>query len=220
MGISATIAKKAHNYKTVTTKATLSKNGSVTTKCASCGVVKSNTTIAKVSSFKISKTSLEYNGKIQKPGVTVKDSKGKTLKNGTDYTVKYSNDCKNVGQYTATITLKGNYSGTKKLTFKITPKGTSISKLTAGTKQLTVVWSKNTTQTSGYQIQYSTSSDMKNATIKTIGKNSSNSKKITGLKTGKKYYVRIRTYKNVKVDGKTVKIYSSWSKVKSSSKIG
>ena len=31
----------------------------------------------------------------------------------------------------------------------------------------------------------------------------------------KKYYVRIRTYKNVKFNGKTVKVYSSWSKSKS-----
>ena len=40
------------------------------------------------------------------------------------------------------------------------------------------------------------------------------SKRITGRKPGKKYYVRIRTYKSVKGRGKTKKFYSAWSKVK------
>ena len=34
------------------------------------------------------------------------------------------------------------------------------------------------------------------------------------LKAGKKYYVRIRTYKTVKVGGKNKKINSDWSKGK------
>lgn len=40
------------------------------------------------------------------------------------------------------------------------------------------------------------------------------SKKISKLKAKKTYYVRIRTYKTVKVDGKSTRIYSDWSKVK------
>ncbi len=207
------IAKKAHTYKKTTTKATTSKNGSVVEKCTVCGNVKSNVAIAKVSTVKLSKTSFTYNGKTQKPSVTVKDSKGKTLKNGTDYTVKYSKGCKNVGQYTVTITFKGNYSGTKTLTFKIVPKGTSISKLTAGKKQFTVKWNKDS-QGSGYEIQYSTSSKMKNAKTVKIGKSGTTSTTIKKLKSGKKYYVRVRTYKTIKVNGKSVKLYSSWSKVK------
>ncbi len=63
----------------------------------------------------------------------------------------------------------------------------------------------------GYQIQYSTSSKMTNATTKTISKNSTTSQTIKSLKSGKKYYVRIRTYKTVNGS----KIYSSWSSVKS-----
>ena len=81
---------------------------------------------------------------------------------------------------------------------------------------MTVKWKKQTKQTTGYQIQYSTkkkfTSGTKTATIK---KNKTTSKKITKLNKNKKYYVRIRTYKTVKVNGKSIKIYSSWSKVKS-----
>ena len=47
--------------------------------------------------------------------------------------------------YTATnktYTLKGNYSGTKSLTYTIIPKGTSISSLSAASKAFTVKWKK------------------------------------------------------------------------------
>ena len=71
-------------------------------------------------------------------------------------------------------------------------------------------------QTKGYQIQYSTDSKFKsgNKTV-TVNKNSTTKKTISKLKAKKKYYVRIRTYKTVKVNGKSVKLYSAWSKAKS-----
>ena len=56
---------------------------------------------------------------------------------------------------------------------------------------------------------------MKSAKTATVSKNSTTSQKISNLKSSKTYYVRIRTYKTVKVDGKSVKLYSSWSAVKS-----
>ena len=211
----AYIAAKGHSFKTVVTKATLTKNGSTITKCTTCQAVKAKSTIAKIASVKLSKTSFTYNGKTQKPTVTVKDSKGNKLKNGTDYTVKYSSGCKNVGQYSVTITFKGNYAGTKTLTFKIVPKGTSISKLTAGKKQFTAKWSAQTAQTTGYELQYSTKSSMSGAKTVTVGKNKTTSAKVKKLKGKKKYYARVRTYKLVKINGKNVKLYSSWSKVKS-----
>jgi hypothetical protein len=131
------------------------------------------------------------------------------LKNKTDYTVSYASGRKNVGSYTVTITLKGNYSGTVKKTFKINPKNTSISSVTAKSKGFTVKIKKYTTQTTGYQIQYSTSSNFKNAKTVTV-KNSTTSKTISKLSGKKKYYVRIRTYKTVN----GTKYYSSWSKAK------
>lgn len=204
----------AHKYKTTVTKASTKKNGSIVTKCTLCDKVISKSTIYYPKTITLSKTSYTYDGKAKKPGVTVKDSNGKTI-SLKYYTVSYSKGRKNVGKYTVTIKFKGNYSGTIKKTFTIKPKAASISKLTKGKKAFTVKWKKQTQQTTGYQIQYSTSSKFKNAKSVTISKNKTVSKKITKLKAKKKYYVRIRTYKTVKVNGKNVKIYSSWSKAKS-----
>lgn len=89
-----------------------------------------------------------------------------------------------------------------------------ISSLKKKSKGFTVKIKKQTVQTTGYQIQYSTSSKFSSAKTKLITKNKTLSKNVTKLKKKKKYYVRVRTYKNVKVNGKTVRIYSNWSKVK------
>ena len=70
---------------------------------------------------KIKVKAAKWTGKALKPAVTVK-YKGKKLKKGTDYTVKYSNN-KKIGKGTATITGKGNYKGTVKAKFTIKPKG-------------------------------------------------------------------------------------------------
>ena len=87
---------------------------------------------------------------------------------------------------------------------------TKITSLKGQDATITIKWKKKSNIT-GYQIQYSTNSKFKkgNKTIK-IKKAKTVSKKITGLKPSKKYYVRIRTYKIV--NKKTY--YSSWSKKK------
>ena len=192
-------------------------DGSVMTYCKRCRwVLEDSHTIARVTGVKLSATAYTYNGKVQRPGVTVKDSKGKTLKNGRDYTVSYSSGCKNVGRYTVKVTLKGNYSGTKSLTYNINPKGTGVSKVKAAKKGFKVTWKKQATQTTGYQVQYSRDKKFKkgNKTV-TVSKNKTTSKSVSKLSAKKKYYVRVRTYKTVKVNGKSVKLYSGWSKAKS-----
>ncbi len=209
-----TMPKTTHTYKTTTTKATTKKNGSIVTKCSACGNIKSSTAIYYPKKITLSATSYTYNGKVKKPSVTVKDSSGKIISAG-NYTVTYSSGRKNAGIYTVTIKFKGNYSGTVKKTFTIKPKATSISKLKAKVKGFTVSWKKQTTQSTGYQIQYSTSSKFNSAKTVTVGKNSTSSKTVSKLSANKKYYVRVRTYKTVKVNGKNTKIYSSWSKAKS-----
>ena len=87
---------------------------------------------------------------------------------------------------------------------------TTITSVKTKREAFTIKWKKKT-NIAGYQIQYSTNSKFKkgNKTIK-IKKAKTVSKKITGLKPSKKYYVRIRTYKIV--NKKTY--YSSWSKKK------
>ena len=213
--IKVTVGHNTHAYKQMVTKATTAKDGQTYKKCTVCGAVTGKTVIPKASNIKLSKTAYTYNGKVQRPGVTVKNSKGKALKNGTDYTVSYPKGMKNVGKYTVKVTLKGNYSGSKSMTYNINPKGTSVSKVTAAKKGFKVTWKKQATQTTGYQVQYSTSSKFKSAKTVTISKNKTTSKSVSKLSAKKKYYVRVRTYKTVKIGGKSVKLYSGWSKAKS-----
>ena len=208
------IAKIAHTTKQTVTKATPTANGKIVNYCSVCKKTLSTTVIPKASSIKLKATSLTYNGKVRTPKVIVKDRTGKTLVKNTDYTVSYAKGRKYVGKYAVKITFKGKYSGTKTLYFTIKPKATSISSLTAGSKKFTVKWKKQATQTTGYQVQYSASSKFSKAKTVTAGKNTTVSKKISKLSGKKKYYVRVRTYKTVKINGKSIRIYSGWSKAK------
>ena len=208
------IAKIAHTTKQTVTKATPTANGTIVNYCSVCKKTLSTTVIPKASSIKLKATSLTYNGKVRTPKVIVKDRTGKTLVKNTDYTVSYAKGRKYVGKYAVKITFKGKYSGTKTLYFTIKPKATSISSLKAGSKKFTVKWKKQATQTTGYQVQYSASSKFSKVKTVTVGKNTTVSKKISKLSGKKKYYVRVRTYKTVKINGKSIRIYSGWSKTK------
>jgi hypothetical protein len=202
------IPKTAHNYKTVTTKATTKADGKIEEKCSVCGTVNSSKVIAYAKTATLSATSYTYTGKAIKPTVTVTDSKGKKI-SSSYYTVKYTNNTK-VGKATVKITLKGNYSGTLTKTFKINPKATTISKLTATSKGFKVTWKKQAAQTTGYEIRYSTKSSMSGAKKVTVNKNKTTSTTVSKLNAKKKYYVQIRTYTTVK----GTKYYSAWSKAK------
>lgn len=154
----------------------------------------------------LSATKYTYDGKVKAPSVTVKNKNGGKIP-ASYYTVTYATGRKAVGKYKVSVTLKGNYSGSATKYFTIVPKSTTISKLTATKNGFKATWKKQATQTTGYQIQYSTSSSFSSAKTVTIGKNSTVSKSITKLKSKKKYYVRIRTYKTIS----GTKYYSSWS---------
>ena len=197
-----------HTYKKVVTKATLAKNGSVKNVCSSCGYTASKTTtLYKASKISLSKTVYTYDGKAQKPAVVVKDSQGKPIASG-NYTVTYASGRKNVGTYKVTVKMKGNYSGTKTLTFKINPAKTTI-KATAAKKSLKLTIGKKTTQVTGYEVQYATSKSFKSYKSKLLSGYSKTSLTLSGLKAKTTYYVRVRTYKTVN----GVKYYSGWSTV-------
>lgn len=140
-----------HSYKTTTVKATLSKNGKIVNKCSICGATKT-TTIYYPKTIKLPATKYTYNGKVQTPSVNIKDSKGNTLKKGTDYTVKYSGGRKNTGKYAVAITFKGKYSGTKTLYFNILPSKTSKITPICGTTSIKASW-KGVTGATGYKVQ-------------------------------------------------------------------
>ncbi len=158
----------------------------------------------------ISATSYTYNGKVKTPTVTVKNANGTKLVKNTHYTVTYSSGRKNVGSYKVTVKMKGNYSGSKTLTFKINPVKSSISKLVGAKKAFTVTVAKKSTQVTGYQIQYSTSKKFTSAKTKSLTSYKTTKATIKSLSAKKTYYVRVRTYKTVS----GVKYYSGWSAYK------
>ena len=204
------------NYETITTPASTSKDGSIVVKCSNCGDVKSTTTSAKIKSIALNKTSFTENGKVQKATVVAKDSANKTIA-ASNYTVSYSNsNSKKPGTYTATVKFNGkNYTGTKKLTYKINAKApakTTVKLSKAKKTSLKASWSKVANATS-YEVQYGTSKSFKGAkTVKVSSKSSSTV--LTKLKKNKKYYVRVRAVRTVKVDNKNTTLRASWSSAK------
>ncbi len=155
-----------------------------------------------------------YTGSAIKPAPVIKalgpDGTVVKLIKDTDYTLSYTNN-KAVGTAKITIKGKGNYTGTKTVSFKIRPKATTLKSVSAISKGFTVKWTRQAVQTTGYQIQYSTSSTFKSGNkLLKVTDNGTVSKKITGLEAKKKYYVRIRTYKMM--NGKA--ICSAWSSAK------
>ena len=171
--------------------------------------------VKKVGSVALKTTVYTYNGKVKKPAVVAKNDKKKVI-SASDYTVKYAAGRKNVGKYSVTVTFKNGYKGKYTKTFTILPKATKMSSVKAAKKAFTAKWAKQSVQTSGYQVQYSTSKNFKKSVkTSTITKNKTVSKTVKKLKAKKTYYVRVRTYKTVKVNGKSVKLYSGWSSAKS-----
>ncbi len=174
---------------------------------------------AKITKATLSANTYTYNGKAKKPTVTVKAG---TLKPATKISadtknidLTYSSGRKNVGTYKVTIKGKGNYTGTITKSFRINPKGVAISSLKSGKKALTVTWKKPAAnyrnQLTGYQIRYSTSSNMSIAKVVKVTSKTATTKTIKNLKANKKYYVQIRTYR-VK---NGVNYTSAWSAKKS-----
>lgn len=205
------ISPTGHSYSTSILFATPLLNGRVTKECWKCGKVISDKILYKASNIKIANAT--YNGKTQKPKATVKTSKNTLLKNNQDYVVVYPKNSKNVGRYKAKVDFIGYYMNYAYVEYNITPKSTSIKSLRSLSRGIQVNLKLQKTQTTGYQIQYSTSSKFKNAKTVTV-KNNVSTKKITKLLGKKKYFVRVRTYKTTKYSGMNYNIYSSWSSVK------
>ena len=149
-----------------------------------------------------------YSGKAKKPAVTV-TLNGKTLSEGTDYTVNYSNNVK-IGKAAVTVVGTGDYKGTAKGSFVINPKAVSKLTLKAGKNQLAASWKKGVGGV-GYELQYGLKKSFAGAKKAKISKTATVRRTLKGLKAGKTYYIRIRAWK--KVGGKTY--YSAWSGAKS-----
>ena len=171
-------------------------------------------TDASGATVKLSKTSYVYNGKIRKPSVKV-TLNGTALEKGMDFKITYPDNCKSVGNHKVKVEFVGMYEGAdRELTFTIKPAkmpaATSVKKLKGKKAAVTVSWKKVTTNNKGYLIQLATDKKFKKNVKYAEAKKDKTSKTVKGLKSGKKYYVRVCSF--TKVNG--VKVPTKWSKAK------
>lgn len=186
--------------------ATLTSSGSITYTCSVCGNTKKET-IAPVTNVSVSKTKFVYNGKTQKPTVSVIDSENNPV-DAIHYSLKYSKSAsKAPGKYTVTAKAGDkedersgwNYFFTKSFTYTIAPrqvKGLKVSKVAKTSIKLT--WTKRS-EAKYYQVYRSTDGKKwtKAATVST------NSATIKNLKAGTKYQFKVRAVDSTKkVTGK------------------
>ena len=197
-------ASYSNNTKVGTAKVTITGKGNYTGSVSKTYSIKNNFKKATVSGI----STKAFTGKNITQSITVKYN-GKTLKNGTDYTVSYSSN-KNIGTATVKIAGKGSYTGTITKTFKINPAKQEIQKLTAKSKAFFVDWAQKGSAT-GYEIQYATNSKFTSAKKVTITNKKTDKTTVSKLSGKKKYYVRVRSYTTVK----GTKYYGAWSASKS-----
>ena len=194
----------SNNTKVGTATVKITGKGNYTGSVSKTFKIKNNFKKATVSGI----SNKSYTGKNITQSITVKYN-GKTLKNGTDYTVSYSSN-KKIGTATVKIAGKGSYTGTITKTFKINPAKQEIQKLTAKSKAFFVDWAQKGSA-SGYEIQYATNSKFTSAKKVTITSNKTDKTTVSKLSGKKKYYVRVRSYTTVK----GTKYYGAWSASKS-----
>lgn len=183
--------KLGHAYSssfTVDQKATTENAGSKSQHCSRCKAKTQVTTIRKITSVKLSKTTFVYDKKQHKPSVLVSDSSGKALKNGTDYTVAFSKSSTKIGTYSVTVKFKGNYSGKITLKYKIVPKQVSSLKATQTKTSVTLSWNK-TAGAQKYRIYKYNSKKKTYSLLKTTEKTSC---KISKLKSGTDYIFAVK----------------------------
>lgn len=155
------------------------------------------TVIYKVGEVKLSKTEFTYNGKVQKPTVTVKDSKGESLVKGRDYKVTYSDDSKYSGKYSVIIDYIGNYAGGKTLYYKIIINAITPIVSDSSKDSVTLSWTKGHSD-----LVYRVYSVDSSGNLTKIADTKSGSYEITSLKTDTEYRFLVRAYVKDS-DGKT-----------------
>lgn len=209
------IAKTGHQYEEKVVAPTAAEQGYTLHTCRGCGDSYKDTYVdrlSEISKCKVSGVKLlyTYTGKEIRPAVIVKNGK-ETLSDKKDYTVTYKNNIRS-GQASVIVKGEGRYRGSITKKFLILPKKLNLSSIVSQrAKQILVKWKKDG-QASGYEVICAENRLFsKNKKVFNVSKKNITSKTIKGLKSGKKYYVKIRSYKMI--DGE--KCYGSYSAVKS-----
>lgn len=134
-----------------------------------------------------------YTGNEIEPNLVIK-YKDKVLTKNVDYKLSYKNNI-SVGIATVNITGMGQYTGSKKVTFKIVPKTvTGVKQTERTTSKIKLTWNKSS-KASGYYIYRATSKDGKYTKIATVTGYSKNYYTDSNLSSGKIYYYKIRSYR-------------------------
>ncbi len=165
-----------------------------------------------------------YTGDSIGPGITVTDDTGRKLVYKTDYTLVYEEGRVDVGRYYIKVNYQGNYTGSQTIYFYIIPGKGQFKSVLPLNEGFIVNWYSGggvtpESQISGYQIQYSRYSDFSNAATLTFGTSDEDyfsSYSTSRYKMGSKvkYYVRIRTFTDLVIDGKSTTLFSGWSDAK------
>ena len=148
-----------------------------------------------------------YTGKAKKPEVRLTFNR-EPLALGRDYTVSYKNN-KNTGRAVIVVKGTGNFSGERRVYFNIAPKKVFLKKVQSlGSGKIMLIWNRDK-RASGYQITCAGDKSFKGKKRNIILVGGKITKaKIVKLKKGKKYYVKIRSYKLIQ--GK--KVFGAYSR--------
>ncbi|MDO4363306.1 MAG: leucine-rich repeat protein [Clostridia bacterium] len=200
-----------HKYAEKITAATTESDGHIVKVCIVCGHIKEDRVINKIESVSLDYSSAVYSKYQFSPNVNVVDSSGKSLVHNVDYVYSLPLGRKSVGIYSYDITYLGNFKGTSRLLLFIYPQSPILSKIVLSKTDAELCWNKISSQCDGYEIQYSTVSDfMSDNRYVTVNNKNAKSLKLQNLKSKRRYYFRIRSFKNV---SESNVFYSQWSRI-------
>ena len=207
--------KDGHDYQTtaVKTPATTTKRGVGEKTCSECGLINKDAAIGKIAKIGLSATAYTYDATVKTPTVIVKDEFGNTLKNGTDYTVKYASGRKRVGKYAVKVTFKGQYAGTKTLYFTINLGKPSKVSASQTANEIKLSWSTVKGAT-GYRVY---TYDAKTKKYTKLANTKANTYTVKKLKAGTEYKFAVRAYF---IDGKEVVWSNTYQVITASTRPG
>lgn len=211
------IPAKGHSFGSewkLKTAATTTSDGKRVHICGTCGAedLANAQSVSRINTVTLAYSTVTYNGKDQKPAVTVKDAQGKVVA-AANYTVAYKNN-RNAGTATVTVTFKGDYTGTVTRTFTIKANAVKVASTAIKTVEnvsggVKLTW-KKASGVNGYYV-YRQTGKGKFVKVKTVkGASSLSFKDTAAKKNGTKYTYKVRAYKSV--SGKTYT--SSYSSAK------
>ena len=173
-----------------------------------------NIIIVQTEFYRLTKASAQS---LKLPNITVRQGPIKYQSNNKNVTVSQNGTAKIGKNFAgkAVITVTAGNSDYKTVSEKITLTFVKLANTKVSEaknlpgKKLSIKW-KKVPKASGYQIQYATNSKMSGAKYIKVNGSSKTKKTIAGLKKGKTYYVKIRTYRNIGGVG----LYNGWSSAK------